>query len=241
MFLSVIAGPPTSPAAPARSTGLRLPSGHPISWGHHHHPARCSTASPIRCRCSTPTRAEIAHMTVHGSRAHEPGPQQPAHPRWRGGRSPSSSSTGSRRRAEHFWRCRTPGIFDPDADQHVGRGARRGRCLHRRHGPHAPADPATGPHHPYGRGAGLGAAHPADRVVLRRIVGARCLVSPTTERHLFTWRRLAGVVGADHKAVQRWHAQGIGLIVDSLNRPAAANGAPLSGPLPERPRARAAS
>ena len=82
---------------------------------------------------------------------------------------------------------------------------------------------------------------PADRVVLRRIVGARSLVSPTTERHLFSWRRLAGVVGADHKAVQRWHAQGIGLIVDSLNRPAAANGAPLSGPLPERPRARAAS
>ena len=59
---------------------------------------------------------------------------------------------------------------------------------------------------------------PADRYVLRRIVGARALVSPVTERHLFSWRRLASTLGADHKAVQRWHAQGIGLIVASLNR-----------------------
>ena len=62
---------------------------------------------------------------------------------------------------------------------------------------------------------------PPDRYVLRRIVGARSLVSPVTERHLFTWRRLAGVLGADHKAVQRWHAQGVALIVQSLNLPAA--------------------
>ena len=33
---------------------------------------------------------------------------------------------------------------------------------------------------------------PLDRYVLRRIVGARSLVSPTTDRHLFPWRRLAG-------------------------------------------------
>ena len=57
---------------------------------------------------------------------------------------------------------------------------------------------------------------PQDRFVLRRIVGARSLVSPITERHLFPWRRLAGVLGADHKAVQRWHAQGIALIVAAL-------------------------
>jgi hypothetical protein len=31
---------------------------------------------------------------------------------------------------------------------------------------------------------------PKDRYVLRRIVGARSLVSPVTERHLFSWRRL---------------------------------------------------
>jgi len=59
---------------------------------------------------------------------------------------------------------------------------------------------------------------PLDRYVLRRIVGARSLVSPTTERHLFPWRRLAVAIGADHKAVQRWHRQGIALIVAALKR-----------------------
>jgi hypothetical protein len=59
---------------------------------------------------------------------------------------------------------------------------------------------------------------PLDRYVLRRIVGARSLVHPITERHLFPWRRLASALGADHKAVQRWHVQGIDLIVSALNR-----------------------
>lgn len=58
---------------------------------------------------------------------------------------------------------------------------------------------------------------PADKFVLRRVVGARCLVSPINGRHLFSWRRLGTAVGADHKAVQRWHAQGIDLIVAVLN------------------------
>ena len=58
---------------------------------------------------------------------------------------------------------------------------------------------------------------PLDRYVLRRIVGARSLVHPITQRHLFPWRRLAAAIGADHKAVQRWHAQGIELIVAALN------------------------
>lgn len=59
---------------------------------------------------------------------------------------------------------------------------------------------------------------PADRTVLKRLVHARALVNPLTDRHLFSWRRLGAVVGADHKAVQRWHAQGIDLIVDGLRR-----------------------
>jgi len=59
---------------------------------------------------------------------------------------------------------------------------------------------------------------PLDRYVLRRIVGARSLVSPTTDRHLFPWRRLAATLGADHKAVQRWHQQGIDMIVVALKR-----------------------
>ncbi len=62
---------------------------------------------------------------------------------------------------------------------------------------------------------------PLDRYVIRRIVGARSLVSPTTDRHLFPWRRLAKAIGADHKAVQRWHRQGIDMIVTSLNHPGA--------------------
>ena len=58
---------------------------------------------------------------------------------------------------------------------------------------------------------------PLDRYVLRRIVGARSLVHPITQRHLFPWRRLGAAIGADHKAVQRWHAQGIEFIVSALN------------------------
>jgi Domain of unknown function (DUF6362) len=57
---------------------------------------------------------------------------------------------------------------------------------------------------------------PLDRYVLRRVVGARSLVHPITDRHLYPWRRLGRALGADHKAVQRWHAQGIAMIVNGL-------------------------
>ena len=57
---------------------------------------------------------------------------------------------------------------------------------------------------------------PQERYVLRRVVGARSLVHPITDRHLFPWRRLGAALGADHKAVQRWHAQGIDMIVKGL-------------------------
>lgn len=56
------------------------------------------------------------------------------------------------------------------------------------------------------------------RYVLRRVVGARSLVHPTTDRHLYSWRRLGAALGADHKAVQRWHAQGIAMIMASLQQ-----------------------
>ena len=55
------------------------------------------------------------------------------------------------------------------------------------------------------------------RYVLRRVVGARSLVHPVTDRHLYSWRRLGTALGADHKAVQRWHAQGIEMIVAGLH------------------------
>ncbi|MEI7709933.1 MAG: DUF6362 family protein [Rhodospirillales bacterium] len=57
---------------------------------------------------------------------------------------------------------------------------------------------------------------PLDRYVLRRVVDARSLVHPLTDRHLYPWRRLGVALGADHKAVQRWHAQGIATIVRAL-------------------------
>ncbi len=60
---------------------------------------------------------------------------------------------------------------------------------------------------------------PLENYVLRRIVGARSLIHPLTEKYLYPWRRLAAALGADHKAVQRWHRQGIDIIVDALNRP----------------------
>jgi hypothetical protein len=37
-----------------------------------------------------------------------------------------------------------------------------------------------------------------------------------TERHLYSWRRLGALLGADHKAVQRWHAQGIDMLVAAV-------------------------
>lgn len=60
---------------------------------------------------------------------------------------------------------------------------------------------------------------PDDRYVLRRVVGARALVNPTTGRHIYPWRRIAVVLGCYHLAVQRWHAEGIKLIVAGLNQP----------------------
>lgn len=57
---------------------------------------------------------------------------------------------------------------------------------------------------------------PEQNLVLRRILGARALVHPLTRRHLFPWRRLAKTLGADHKSVQRWHANGITMVAKAL-------------------------
>jgi hypothetical protein len=61
---------------------------------------------------------------------------------------------------------------------------------------------------------------PEAKRVVRRIVAARLLVSPETGRHLNSWRRIGRLIGADHHAVQRWHAEGIRLIVEGLGEPA---------------------
>lgn len=60
---------------------------------------------------------------------------------------------------------------------------------------------------------------PIEKYVLRRVVGARSLISPMHGRHLFSWRRLGTAIGADHKAVKQWHAKGIDIIVARLRTP----------------------
>lgn len=59
---------------------------------------------------------------------------------------------------------------------------------------------------------------PADRYVLRRIVGMRSLLSPRTDRHILPWGAIARGLGADHSAVKRWHAQGIVMITRALRQ-----------------------
>jgi hypothetical protein len=58
---------------------------------------------------------------------------------------------------------------------------------------------------------------PQHRHVMRRIVAARALVSPVTGRHLIHWRRPGGAIGADYRAAQRWHNQGIEIIRHGLS------------------------
>jgi len=60
---------------------------------------------------------------------------------------------------------------------------------------------------------------PQSRFVLRSIVAARALVHPISERHLFSWRKLGERLRADHKAIQRWHAEGVRLILAGLSAP----------------------
>ena len=57
---------------------------------------------------------------------------------------------------------------------------------------------------------------PEDKKNLRRIVLMRALVHPVTERHRWSWRRIGRSLGWDYRAIQRWHAQGIDLIVAGL-------------------------
>lgn len=53
-------------------------------------------------------------------------------------------------------------------------------------------------------------------VTTRRIVAARCLTTPVTGNPIYPWARLARMLGADVRAVQRWHEVGIKMIVSCL-------------------------
>lgn len=71
---------------------------------------------------------------------------------------------------------------------------------------------------------------PVEQYVMRRIVGARSLVDPMNDRHMFSWRRLGTAMGADHKAVKLWHGKAIGIIVARLRNPSAQLGRALPKP-----------
>lgn len=59
-----------------------------------------------------------------------------------------------------------------------------------------------------------------DRRQHRRIVLMRSLVNPITERHQWSYRRIGKAFGWDYRAVQRWHEQGIDMIVVALRNKA---------------------
>ena len=70
-----------------------------------------------------------------------------------------------------------------------------------------------------------------DQVVKKRIVGARALCRPGSDRPMLSWRTIAVKVRASHEAVRLWHGQAIGTITERLNRPGlcAATGGPVKG------------
>jgi hypothetical protein len=64
---------------------------------------------------------------------------------------------------------------------------------------------------------------PDNRYVLRCIVNARCLVAPLSRhqtpekpKYIITWRMLATQIGADWRAVQRWHCEALDIIAAAL-------------------------
>ncbi len=52
----------------------------------------------------------------------------------------------------------------------------------------------------------------------RRLVGARMLVNPLSEKHLWSWGRLAGPFRVHRDTVKRWHSTACGEIAAGLNR-----------------------
>ena len=57
---------------------------------------------------------------------------------------------------------------------------------------------------------------PVDQFVLRRVVNARLLMNPYTERHLFTYKAVGKMLGCDWRAAMRWRQQGVEIIASKL-------------------------
>ncbi len=58
---------------------------------------------------------------------------------------------------------------------------------------------------------------PADKPGYRRVVGARMLVHPETDRHVFGWVRIGARLGIAHETARRWHAIALTIIAGRLN------------------------
>lgn len=46
-------------------------------------------------------------------------------------------------------------------------------------------------------------------VKIRRVLHARLLIHPVTDRHLFSWSKIAKLLAADRRLVKRWHETGL--------------------------------
>ena len=55
-------------------------------------------------------------------------------------------------------------------------------------------------------------------LTMRRAVSLRSLVSPVTDREIYSWTRLARTLHSDNVRVQKMWARGIDLILDGLRR-----------------------
>ena len=63
---------------------------------------------------------------------------------------------------------------------------------------------------------------PNDRYVLRRLLLLRSLVHPLSDRHSYSWRDVARMVGTNHFSVRVWHGQGLRLVLEALRKRGAA-------------------
>jgi hypothetical protein len=57
-----------------------------------------------------------------------------------------------------------------------------------------------------------------ERKVLRQIVALRAMVHPITDRHLYSWRRLSVIIGADYKSIQLWHRNAVKIIFLGMDK-----------------------
>ena len=55
---------------------------------------------------------------------------------------------------------------------------------------------------------------PEQRTATRRVIYARSLLHPLTDRHLYSWRKIAESIGIDHMGAQRLFKAGIRIIFE---------------------------